>query len=400
VSCLAVVFIHFTGWSPFSFGPYLQNDWEFSETAREITRVFWPSLGKPLVLLFFVHSGYLMGKTYFMGRYQLDRPGLTSYFRGRFLRIAPLLWFNLTVCLLLLPSAQPTFMQAFGDFFFINNFTGRNINGPTWSLSWEMQYYLIAPLVFLAFGRVSVSNVVKLLAIGLLFEALAWTIGFDKPGEYYLYFLCGFSVNILLRLTGQTTFRGAPLVAWGGGLFAGMGTCWIVSNMGYVALGQIIAAFSSAFAIYILELPRRDPDAPPAYESYATPHLLWHRFWTWMGIISYGVYLWHWPVMLYFEGAVVEVSGSLVAWLDWTTAYQRMIAYHFVQISLLLPLIIAMSVATFFLVETRFRPNLYRWDNSRFLSRILRWRKRELSVESERVSEPLRPSDTDRTPAG
>jgi peptidoglycan/LPS O-acetylase OafA/YrhL len=160
-----------------------------------------------------------------------------------------------------------------------------------------------------------------------------------------------------------------------------MGTCWIVSNMGYVALGQIIAAFSSAFAIYILELPRRYPEAPAAYESYGTLRLLWHRFWTWMGIISYGVYLWHYPVLLYFEEGVAELSGGLVAWLGWTTAYQRMIAYHFVQFGLLLPLIIAISVTTFFLVETRFRPNLYRWDNSRFLSRLLRPRKRELPVE-------------------
>ena len=150
---LGVLLVHSLGASDLSFRHYLEHGWEFGATLRGLVAGLTPTTGKNFVLFFFVHSGYLMGKIFFMGRYTLDRRRHRQFYRSRLLRIAPLLYVNLVVCLLLLPSAQPTWLEAAGDFLFVNNFTGRGINGVTWSLSWEMQYYLVAPFVFLCFGK-------------------------------------------------------------------------------------------------------------------------------------------------------------------------------------------------------------------------------------------------------
>jgi hypothetical protein len=135
------------------------------------------------------------------------------------------------VCLLLLPSAQPTWLEAAGDFLFVNNFTGRGINGVTWSLSWETQYYLVAPFVFLCFGKPTPRALAIVLALAILFEIMAMLdIRKYPPTEFMFYFLLGFALNLLLRRTGLRKFAGSSLLAVGGGFFLGNGLYYLLFN--------------------------------------------------------------------------------------------------------------------------------------------------------------------------
>jgi len=370
---LGVALVHLTGAGELSFRWYLEHAWEFGEISRSIVSAMLPTTGKNFVLFFFVHSGYLIGKIFFMDRYPLDREGITRFYRGRFLRIAPLLYVNLIACLLFLPSANPTFLEALGDFLFINNFTGRGISGVTWSLSWEMQYYLIAPFVFAYFRVSAQKTIIQILALAVLFEILAgFGIKGFPPTEFLFYFLLGFGVNLVLRTYNGYKYYGSTAFAVFGGFFLGTGVYYVLFNSGFELIANPFIGVCAALTIYLLELPRADESWPPLYERYGVLRLLTLRFWTWVGILSYGLYLWHLPVLTVGHSYTVELAQMLIeSWEGIESGWQQMLIFHAIQLPVILGLSLLVSLITFIFVEIRFRPHLYRWDNSKYIFRHL-----------------------------
>jgi peptidoglycan/LPS O-acetylase OafA/YrhL len=55
------------------------------------------SHGWVAVWVFFVLSGYLMGKAFYTERYAADVPGVLSFWRNRIFRIVPLYYFALLI---------------------------------------------------------------------------------------------------------------------------------------------------------------------------------------------------------------------------------------------------------------------------------------------------------------
>lgn len=367
---LGVAVVHLLGASALSFRAYLDNGWEFGSTSHTMFAALTPTTGKNFVLFFFVHSGYLMGKVFFTHRYRPDRHGIARFFRGRFLRIAPLLYLNLIVCLLILPSANPTIGEALGDFLFLNNFTGRDINGVTWSLSWEMQYYLIAPLIFLIFAMPSKNVLLRVLALACVLE-IASVLGMRDipPTEFFFYFLLGFAVNLVLRYFDARKFPGSTAFAVVVGFFVANAIYYVLFNAGLerVAANPFIG-IAAAVTIYLIELPRADEAVPQPYEAYGTLRLLSLRFWTWMGILSYGIYLWHLPIAALGTPFTAQTAMMLIDHVGGVEAgWQRMLIFHGVQLPMIVGATLLVSLFTFFTVETRFRPHLYKWDSSRYV---------------------------------
>lgn len=373
---LGVLLVHSLGASDLSFRHYVENDWAFGALSQQIVASLTPTTGKNFVLFFFVHSGYLMGKIFFMDRYVLDRAGIIRFYKSRFLRIAPLLYVNLAFCLLLVVSTMPTWKQALGDFLFINNFIGRNINGVTWSMSWEMQYYLVAPFVFMYFCMPSIRNLIWVIGLAVLFEILA-NAGITKypPTEFMFYFLSGFAINLALRQWEVRKFRGSAWVAVAGGFFVGNAIYYVLVNNDLEPFANPLIGMASALTIYLLELPRADETAAMPYERYGLFRLLMLRFWTWAGILSYGIYLWHLPLLSFINDPAVRVAHELFAALgDVESGWQRMMLFHLVQMPAVLAATLAVSLLTFLTVEIRFRPGLYSWDGSRYVGRYIRAR--------------------------
>jgi peptidoglycan/LPS O-acetylase OafA/YrhL len=140
--------------------------------------------------LFFTLSGYLMGKGFYTGKYDLSRPGVTLYLRNRFVRIFPLMF---VVGLLATIWQSPQILSAPQDGvrLLLFEFNGRRESpipavGAFWSLSTEWQYYLLVPAAFaiaLAASRLFTSTpkvllpvaTLLMLAVGVMNRNYVWT---------------------------------------------------------------------------------------------------------------------------------------------------------------------------------------------------------------------------------
>lgn len=184
------------------------------------------SAGGVAVRIFFCLSGYLMGKIFYTERYSISFSGIFKFFRNRVLRIFPLYYFTVFILVLfvyphllifknwqyLLRICTFTYHQALPVLF----------NGAFWSLSTEVQFYLMVPLIFIIFKQklLNQKQVLMVFIAILVFTALLryeiwlWIIHQDQTPEIeaanfvrYIYtplftnldsFLCGFLVNPLL----------------------------------------------------------------------------------------------------------------------------------------------------------------------------------------------------------
>jgi peptidoglycan/LPS O-acetylase OafA/YrhL len=101
------------------------------------------------VWVFFTLSGFLMGKGFATGRYSLDGPGMRAFLRNRLIRIAPVYYCGL---LLVTIFRYPAMLQWHNLWMFLEvclfDFRGDlpiNSIAALWSVSTEMQFYLLVP---------------------------------------------------------------------------------------------------------------------------------------------------------------------------------------------------------------------------------------------------------------
>ncbi len=143
------------------------------------------SFGAMGVIVFFVLSGFLLSQPWFKADYAgRPRPALAQYFRRRFLRIAPAYYVCLFLMILLLtPVLIPRELVysrtgaliifahvTFAQYLHPLSASSWSVNGALWSLTMEAIFYLILPwAVILFLGRRSLITVP-----GALVLTLAW----------------------------------------------------------------------------------------------------------------------------------------------------------------------------------------------------------------------------------
>jgi peptidoglycan/LPS O-acetylase OafA/YrhL len=191
----------------------------------------------------------------------------------------------------------------------------------TWSLSVEEQFYFVFPILLLLLYRYMRGRIVPaLLLLGMLFLAYSeWRTGQIK--SYFLitsraheliigalvYFLSqrlpvgSRSVSNLLALTGAVLVLGSFALLSPGVPFPGI-------NSLYPCLGTALLIYSG----------RTRHSLTPLLES---------RLMVWIGLISYPLYLWHWPIFSFLRYRKVELTSGvivaavalafLLAWLTW-----------------------------------------------------------------------------------
>lgn len=179
-----------------------------------------------------------------------------------------------------------------------------------WSLAIEMQFYLVWPVVFLLLAkRLGLS--LKTLAITFLAGAVAsaallavlagW--GDDPSTAYYSTFsrLSGLLLGAALALVWRPKkLGGAPIAGKARQMDqAGIAALVVVMAFFYLATDTGIGMYRIGFALFSLAAVVLVAVASHPTARLAGPHGFGHPLLEAIGVRSYGIYLWHWPVFAY-----------------------------------------------------------------------------------------------------
>lgn len=302
--------------------------WEAGERLMPLAGVRFGWAG---VDLFFVLSAYLLGQPFFHG----GAPRYPAFLLDRFLRVAPAFYVSAAVsaALLLWQGGYPWDPVRIAlNLAFLGNFDLASVNAINtvfWTLAVEMQFYVLLPLLVLAFqGRRWPVGLAVCFAVALLYRGLLFGQGergfdlrtFTLPAflGHFALGLCAARLGPIRAPVGSGVRRAifalgvplvlVPVVLWtpAGSLAFGSGTL-----AGQMLLRPVVAC---GFALIILATasggwPGRVLSMVPL---------------KWLGRISYSLYLMHlaviflllrilgWPRTM--PGIVaVAVAGSLLA---------------------------------------------------------------------------------------
>jgi peptidoglycan/LPS O-acetylase OafA/YrhL len=261
--------------------------------------------------LFFVLSGFLITR---LLTDEIDATGsvdLWRFYLRRFLRLAPALLLFLSAYVLIAPWLWPQFdlllhMRDAGlAGLYLSDYSQAFWHNPrvlihTWSLSVEQHFYLIWPLAVLPLLRVELRwRVAGLFGLYLLasawriyeYETLGWDLTYYRFDTRVSGLIFGALLAISLQHIGPMLEKAANAI----GLFAWTsllvclsigfwGAPWslvIMTNLAHIAtLGLLISASTKGSWVSSI---------------LSTKPLVG------IGLISYGMYLWHYPAAVYFR---------------------------------------------------------------------------------------------------
>jgi len=256
--------------------------------------------------IFFTLSGFLMGKAFLLGRYELTKQGVLLFYKSRWIRIFPLMFFVATLLIILqYPQVlrfDPLSLIRLFTFNYYGNTIGLNGIGAMWSLSVEFQYYLIAPFVFSIFNEQIKKNKTKGMLI-VIATILIFTIikratkhyvlvhGLYDPNFFSLvgnlpFFLIGFLFNYIPLTLSE---KAAKFITHGGVLLCEI--CLAFLLISYLQKHTVIyflcISVLTGFAISALDGIRKMPVILNK-SKFSVLNIL-----QMLGVLSYGFYLWH-----------------------------------------------------------------------------------------------------------
>ena len=311
--------------------------------------VWWNSLvaiGIQGVTVFFVISGFLMYRPFVNAQMNgVPQTPLGRYLRRRALRIIPAYWLALTL-LAIYPGLPGVFTHDWWRYYFFLG--GYSLNtliggiGVAWSLGVEVTFYLALPLYAVLARRLtrglSVQRAmwVQLALLGMLALGAtllryfnyryAVSVGIqDSLLSLFYWFALGMALAVVSAAyqhrpapRGITLVTQRPAVCWGAALIVYLFLAaingrvhlyaWEQQILGYYLLGGVFALLLVVPAV----LGERGGGWPRRVMAW--------RPLAWVGLISYGIYLWHLPLIFFmfnhnwFHGfGSLAVIGTAVA---------------------------------------------------------------------------------------
>jgi peptidoglycan/LPS O-acetylase OafA/YrhL len=281
--------------------------------------------------VFFVLSGFLITSLLMN---EIDATGSVSlgrFYVRRFLRLTPPLLLMLAAYLVLAPIAWPqmAFRTDVRDVlistFYLSDYASAFWSLPlylrhTWSLSVECHFYLVWPLTLFLARRVG--RIPFCVALAVLYVVFTlWRVYCDLDGSggyvhsYYRFDtrLSGLTVGSLLALLlpflrTRASFPRADLAAFVA--LAAIGLCswrFHVRSSAAMMYGITVVELAAAVLICVCVLAERS----------IVRSVLANPVASYVGKVSYGIYLWHYPIFVYLWGHhpwyVVFFGGGLAA---------------------------------------------------------------------------------------
>jgi peptidoglycan/LPS O-acetylase OafA/YrhL len=285
------------------------------------------------VSLFFILSGFLIGRPFLAELAGGPRVARTVYAARRVLRIMPLYVFYVVLAAIVNASAAGDVLRAVPYLFFLQAFPGLTVPLPNfswvwWSLATEAHFYVLLPLA-VAYGR-RVATVALVAVIGLyaafiagLFpaqvtqgpNALAHSIIGRTP-----LFLYGLAAAAVYRTHGARLRAAAArvsLLRFGGADLLLIAILYVLGRLLRVVLHfnydqlELVwpiwhlyeGALWCAAMLCVLLLPLRSKP------------LIVNRAWTTLGVLSYSLYMVHLPLVLFMVPRIRERwPGAVTGW--------------------------------------------------------------------------------------
>ncbi len=301
------------------------------------------------LVLFFVLSGYLLWRHFARATFEGGRRvDLWQYVKRRAARVVPAYWAAMAGAVLLLWGASSTrgvrltpldelplyalFAQNYSDG------TIMRLNPVTWTVCVELAFYALLPLIGLLAYRYArgrprrqVMLLLGVFACGIgwnaLAEALDWSmIGSKAMPAFLTYFALGMLLalwaesrraaaggdpTLNVRATAALVLAGTALVLFDGWWHAtatAPGDDWLI---------QLFTDVPAAFGFLMLIAVAAFGTGPGAVWTRLRPLVA-------LGVISYGFYLWHLPLMLglrRFDLLPEGFVGTFVAGLTASVAF-------------------------------------------------------------------------------
>lgn len=263
--------------------------------------------------LFFVLSGYLIGGPWVAARLGGPKVAIGTFWRRRFLRVFPAFWAQWIVLALLAALGPGGFPMGAGEALLSATLTSNLVDGvPTlnpvwWSLPVEWDFYLVAPLVALAFvTRRALPRALPWIVLACVaFRILTWWLIFHQGMDWVSLYrwvielpgrLDQFALGMLVAhalMLGRSGSDRRLLLA---GVAVTLVLVWLLPRAGYVVDGALapwlffqFTLFGCAFAALV--------GAAAISRSMLVRALLANRPMVFIGTISYSLYLWHYPVL-------------------------------------------------------------------------------------------------------
>jgi peptidoglycan/LPS O-acetylase OafA/YrhL len=299
VAALCIVVTHTAGWSGFNSAHALGA---------------WTARLDCGVAIFFVLSGFLLYRPFVAARLDgRDGPRIARYARRRALRILPGYWTALVLIALLSPHDAP---GAFGDHWWVyfglvqswSTSVIRGGLGVAWSLSVEAAFYVLLPLYALAVARAlrrrgrdaqARIELALLVGTGVLAIAARTVVHLATPNSVYANTLpgnwawfCGGLALAVLSAWGPEHLRWPrehPYLSWAAAFGLLTVSAW------FVGLPRSFLQpyrTGSLFAEHVLYLGVALCLVAPATARNRLPWLA-SRPLVWLGLVSYGIFLYH-----------------------------------------------------------------------------------------------------------
>ena len=243
--------------------------------------------------LFFVLSGFLITRLLLVEQAREGRINILRFYLRRLRRLYPALLLMLAAYLLVAPHVWPELDHARDALLagsYVANWSIIAIQAPvvlshTWSLAVEEQFYLLWPVLIAWLPHRHRARALVLLFLA----ATLWRIGVGLAGApgwtVYMRFDTRLSGMVLGACIAALPFAAARPERWfwGGLLAIAAITAWARwLDPGYLRFGISLAELAAATLIV---------------GALQHPGWLAHPAMAWIGRLSYGMYLWHYPLM-------------------------------------------------------------------------------------------------------